>query len=131
MGYHFASLIVHTADTSCKSARQASPQQADLKTVYGTGVHVGEVLMLRTPGDHEHSDVLSCLREAFSFRRRKCQCLPQSLLFCRPSDIRGCAMSDPDHLRPDCDGAGQVQPAVAFPIRKSELCALQCYALTC
>ena len=34
--------------------------------------------MLRTPGDHEHSDVSSCLREAFSFRRlrplrgRKC-----------------------------------------------------------
>ena len=30
-------------------------------------------------------------------------------------------MSDPGHLRPDCDGAGQDQQAVAFPIRKSEL----------
>ena len=25
--------------------------------------------MLQTPGDHEHSDVPLCLREAFSFRR--------------------------------------------------------------
>ena len=30
-------------------------------------------------------------------------------------------MSDPGHLRPDCDGAGQDQQAVGFPTRKSEL----------
>ena len=30
-------------------------------------------------------------------------------------------MSVPSHLRPDCDGAGRDQPAVALPIRKGEL----------
>ena len=62
-------------------------------------------------------------REGSGFRRlrplrgRK----SKSLLFCRSSDIPGCAMSVPSHLRPDCDGAGRDQPAVALPIRKGEL----------
>ena len=30
-------------------------------------------------------------------------------------------MSDPNHLRPDCDGASQDQQTVALPIRKGEL----------
>ena len=40
------------------------------------------------------------------------QCLPQGL---------GCAMSDPSHLRPDCDVAGEDQLAVPLLIRKGEL----------
>ena len=59
--------------------------------------------------------------DVFDPARSEKQCLPQSLLFCRSSDIPGCAMSVPSHLRPDCDGAGRDQPAVALPIRKGEL----------
>ena len=43
--------------------------------------------------------------------RSEMQCFPQGLLFCRSSDIPGCAMSNPSHLRPDRDGAGRDQPA--------------------
>ena len=42
----FASLIVHTADTSRACARQAS-LTGEPGIINGTGVHVGEVLMLR------------------------------------------------------------------------------------
>ena len=65
MGFHFASLIVHTADTS-RVLRGRPPATGGPETDYGTAVHVDEVLMLRTPEDHEHSDVFLCLREAFS-----------------------------------------------------------------
>ena len=55
MGYQFASLIVHTADTS--RAYEAGLPLRGPATDYGTGVHVDEDLMLRIPEDHEHSDV--------------------------------------------------------------------------
>ena len=80
--------------------------------------------MLRTSGDHEHSDVSSYLREAFSFRRlrplkgRKCSAPARPVL--RRTSLR-CAMSVPNHLGPDFDGAGQDQPAVRLPIRQGEL----------
>ena len=69
-------------------------------------------------GDHEHSDVSLCLREAFSvrrlrpFARSEMHCLPQGLLFCRPSDIPGCAMSDPSHLRRKSELPNERQPNI-------------------
>ena len=48
MGYHFASLIVHTADTS-RVLRDRPPVPVGPGTVYGTGVRVDEDLMLRIP----------------------------------------------------------------------------------
>ena len=56
MAYHFASLIVHTADTS-RVLRGRPPVTGGPDTDCGTGVHVDEVLMLRILGDHEHGDV--------------------------------------------------------------------------
>ena len=57
MGHHFASLIVHTADTS-RVFRDRPPVTGGPDTDYGTGVHVGEDFMLRIPQDREHSDTL-------------------------------------------------------------------------
>ena len=69
MGFHFASLIVHTADTSRVCARQAS---RDKRTWNGQRKRSTRRRGLDAPDpgwNHEHSDVPLCLREAFSFRR--------------------------------------------------------------
>ena len=50
------------------------------------------------------------------------QCSPQGLRFPHPSDIPGCAMSDPSHLSPDCDGASHDQQVVALRIRAKVNC---------
>ena len=57
--------------------------------------------------------------DVFDPARSEKQCLPQCLLFCRSSNIPGCAMSVPSHLRPDCDSAGRDQPAL--PLHKVQL----------
>ena len=82
--------------------------------------------MLRTPGNHEHSVAWPHPRvegvqdpTSLTPERLELQCLPQGLLFSRPWDIPGCAMSDPGP-RPVCDGAGRDQLAVPLFIRKGE-----------
>ena len=128
MGFHFASLIVHTADTSPEVMRGRPPATGGPETDYGTGVHVGEDFLLRDPGGGSRAQRRLVVPQggvqrqtSSTLQGRKSSASRKACSYCRSSDIPGCAMSVPSHLRPDCDGAGRDQPAVALPIRKGEL----------